>query len=119
MATTRANDELANTDDLNQVDRLARGQLPVGRPDLSLALRGETVSTIINDARIELAQRHIKTERRSLTETAQLLGFSGLPTFSRWFQRQFGSSATIWRKTETPIFTRTAPAVSRVAALRK
>jgi AraC-like DNA-binding protein len=42
--------------------------------------RGETVSTIINDARIELAQRHIKTVRRSLTETAQLLGFSGSPT---------------------------------------
>lgn len=56
-----------------------------------LALRGETVSTIIN--RMELAQPHIKTERRSLTETAQLLGFSGLPTFSR-----FGSSATTWRK---------------------
>ncbi len=84
-----------------------------------LALRGETVSTIINDARVELAQRHIKTERRSLTETAQLLGFSGLPTFSRWFQRQFGSSATIWRKTETPVLTRTAPAVSRVGAQRK
>jgi len=84
-----------------------------------LALRGETVSTIINDARIELAQRHIKTARRSLTETAQLLGFSGLPTFSRWFQRQFGSSATTWRKIETPVLTRTAPAVSRVVALRK
>jgi len=84
-----------------------------------LALRGETVSTIINDARIELAHRHIKTERRSLTDTAQLLGFSGLPTFSRWFQRQFGSSATTWRKTETPVLARPAPAVSHVVALRK
>ena len=84
-----------------------------------LALRGETVSTIINDARIELAQRHIKTERRSFTETAQLLGFSGLPTFSRWFQRQFGCSATTWRKSETRVLTVTVPAVSRVVALRK
>nr|WP_291608468.1 AraC family transcriptional regulator [Bradyrhizobium sp.] len=81
-----------------------------------LALRGETVSTIINDARIELAQRHVKTERRSLTETAQLLGFSGLPTFSRWFQRQFGSSATTWRKTDIPAPTRGAPTISRVVA---
>jgi AraC-like DNA-binding protein len=78
-----------------------------------LALRGETVSSIINDARIELAQRHIKTERRSLTETAQLLGFSGLPAFSRWFQRQFGSSATTWYKTETPALTCTTPSTSR------
>ncbi|MBR1159467.1 AraC family transcriptional regulator [Bradyrhizobium elkanii] len=66
-----------------------------------LAARGKSVSSIINDVRIELVRRHIKTECRSLTETAQLLGFSGLPTFSRWFQQQFGVSATVWRKRVT------------------
>lgn len=63
-----------------------------------LASRDETFSSIVNKVRVELARRHIKVERRSLTETAQLLGFSGLPTFSRWFQQQFGISASAWRK---------------------
>jgi AraC-like DNA-binding protein len=58
-----------------------------------------TYSAIVNDVRIELARRHIRTGQRSLTETAQLLGFSGLATFSRWFRNEFGMSATSWRKT--------------------
>jgi len=63
-----------------------------------LAASGKTFSSILNEARVELAQRHIKTERRSLTETAQLLGFSGLATFSRWFRGEFDTSATSWRQ---------------------
>jgi AraC-like DNA-binding protein len=63
-----------------------------------LALRGESFTSIVNGVRIELARRYIQTERRSLTETAQLLGFSGLATFSRWFRTEFGTSATSWRK---------------------
>jgi len=63
-----------------------------------LAASGQTFSSILNEARIELAQRHIRTERRSLTETAQLLGFSGLATFSRWFRGEFGTTATSWRR---------------------
>lgn len=66
-----------------------------------LALRGESFSSIVNGVRIELARRYIQTERRSLTETAQLLGFSGLATFSRWFRTEFGTSATNWRKGNT------------------
>jgi AraC-like DNA-binding protein len=62
-----------------------------------LAARGTTYSEILNDVRIEFARRHIRTGQRSLTETAQLLGFSGLATFSRWFSSEFGMSATSWR----------------------
>jgi len=63
-----------------------------------LAAEGETFSSILSKARIELARRHIRTGRKSLTETAQLLGFSGLATFSRWFRNEFGTSATHWQK---------------------
>jgi AraC-like DNA-binding protein len=63
-----------------------------------LAARGTTYSEILNDVRLELARRHIRTGQRSLTETAQLLGFSGLATFSRWFGDEFGMSATSWRR---------------------
>jgi AraC-like DNA-binding protein len=76
-------------------------QLGVDRKTINrrLAHRGETFSSIVNGVRVELARRHIRTERRSLTETAQLLGFSGLATFSRWFRTEFGMSATQWRET--------------------
>jgi AraC-like DNA-binding protein len=76
------------------------GHLGVDRRTLSrrLAARGATFSEILNAVRIEVVQRHIKTEERSLAETAQLLGFSGLPAFSRWFNSQFGVSPSRWRK---------------------
>ncbi|MEK9283038.1 helix-turn-helix domain-containing protein [Bradyrhizobium sp. ISRA442] len=62
-----------------------------------LAARGATFSDILAAVRVELVQRHIKVEGRSLAETAQLLGFSGLPAFSRWFTTNFGMSASHWR----------------------
>ncbi len=62
-----------------------------------LGVEGETFSSIVNGVRIELARRYIGTESRSFTQTAQLLGFSGLPTFSRWFKGEFGVSPKGWR----------------------
>lgn len=82
-----------------------------------LAARGTSYSEILNDARIELARRHIRTGQRSLTETAQLLGFSGLATFSRWFGAEFGMSATAWRKAGIDGNDRTTPLESGVTAL--
>jgi len=67
-----------------------------------LASRGTTFSAIINNVRLELAHRHIRTERRSLTETSHLLGFASLSTFSRWFQGEFGIKASVWRDTDSP-----------------
>ena len=80
-------------------DLLAR-HLGIDRRTLSrrLAARGTAFSAIVNDVRLELVQRHILTEHRSLTETAQLLGFSSPATFSRWFLAHFGVPATAWRK---------------------
>jgi AraC-like DNA-binding protein len=79
---------------------LLAGHLGVDRRTLSrrLAARGTSFSDILNAVRIELVQRHIKAEERSLGETAQLLGFAGLPAFSRWFRSQFAMSASQWRE---------------------
>ena len=63
-----------------------------------LALSGETFSSIVNRVRNELVRRHISAERRSLSETSELVGFSTLSAFSRWFQGEFGCSASHWRK---------------------
>ena len=82
-----------------------------------LAAHGTTYSSIVNDVRIELARRHIRTSQRSLTETAQLLGFSGLATFSRWFGAEFGMSATSWRQAAVDGNDKTTPLESNVTAL--
>ena len=84
---------------------LLAGHLGIDRRTLSrrLAARGTSFSEIQNEVRIELAQRHIKTEGRPLAETAQLLGFAGLPAFSRWFKLRFGRSASRWRSTGTAL----------------
>jgi AraC-like DNA-binding protein len=63
-----------------------------------LEARGKTFSAIVDEVRTELARRHILRERRSLTETAGLLGFGELSTFSRWFKTRFGTSAKTWRE---------------------
>jgi AraC-like DNA-binding protein len=74
--------------------------LGIDRRTLSrrLGARGTSFSDIQNDVRVELAQRHIKTEGRPLAETSQLLGFTGLPAFSRWFKTQFGVNPSSWRR---------------------
>ena len=79
-------------------DLVAR-HMGIDRRTLSrrLASRDTTFSAIVNNVRLELVRRHIRTERRPLTETAQLLGFSSLSTFSRWFQGKFGVSASVWK----------------------
>jgi AraC-like DNA-binding protein len=79
---------------------LLAGHMGIDRRTLSrrLSRLGTSFSDIQNGVRVELAQRHIRSEGRTLTETSQLLGFADLPTFSRWFRAQFGVSASQWRK---------------------
>jgi len=62
-----------------------------------LARDDETFSLIVDAARADLAQRHVKDRGRSLSDVAYLLGFSGPSAFSRWFREKFGCSPTSWR----------------------
>ncbi|MBL8382396.1 MAG: AraC family transcriptional regulator [Burkholderiales bacterium] len=62
-----------------------------------LARRGETFSVVLSAVRAELATRHIRDGNRPLGEIADLLGFSGLSAFSRWFRTVFGTSVREWR----------------------
>ena len=62
-----------------------------------LMREGETYATIVNSVRLDLAKRHIATERRSFSDTADLLGFSSLSSFSRWFRSEFGCAASTWK----------------------
>lgn len=80
------------------VERVAQ-QLGVDRRTIHNHLRagGKTYSSLLVDVRGELARRYVANRERPLSEVAQLLGFSSLSAFSRWFRTQHGCSVSRWR----------------------
>ncbi|GAB2899726.1 AraC family transcriptional regulator [Paralcaligenes sp. KSB-10] len=58
-----------------------------------LAEREHSFSSLVNDIRKELAARYVLESERSLTDIAEILGFTAPSSFSRWYQAQFGCSA--------------------------
>jgi AraC-like DNA-binding protein len=80
------------------VDHVA-GQLGVTRRTIHrrLAREGQTFSAIVDDVRMELATRYVKNRRRPLDDVAEMLGFSALSAFSRWFRKRFGCTVSAWR----------------------
>jgi AraC-like DNA-binding protein len=83
---------------LCSADRVAK-HLGVDRRTLHrhLARDGETFLTLLDSVRAELAVRYIGGGDRSLASVAELLGFSALSAFSRWFRARFGCSVSQWR----------------------
>ena len=76
-----------------------RSELGVDRRTVHrhLAREGQTFSSIMDSVRAELVTRYIDNPDRPLAAVAELLGFSALSAFSRWFRSQFGCSVTDWR----------------------
>ena len=62
-----------------------------------LAREGKTFSSLMDSVRAELVTRYIDNRDRPLASVAELLGFSALSAFSRWFRAQFGCSVSEWR----------------------
>jgi AraC-like DNA-binding protein len=62
-----------------------------------LTAEGTSFSTVVHTTREALAERYLATERYSLTEVSELLGFTAPSAFSRWFRQRFGVSPTGWR----------------------
>jgi len=62
-----------------------------------LDAEGLTFSTLLDRVRSELVMRHLRDSDLSLSEVAELLGFSGPSSFSHWFRDAFGCSASQWR----------------------
>lgn len=50
---------------------------------------GESFSAILNEVRCQLAQRYIQNTDYPMGRVAELLGYSNLSSFTRWFQAQF------------------------------
>lgn len=82
---------------LCSVDQVAQ-HLGMHRRTLNrhLAAEGESVTTIINAVRAELAEEYLTNSKRRLYEVAELLGFSSAADFSRWFRGQFGKKPSEW-----------------------
>jgi AraC-like DNA-binding protein len=82
---------------LCSVDRVAQ-HLGMHRRTLNrqLAAEGESVTTIINAVRAELAEEYLANSERKLYEVAELLGFSSACELSRWFRGQFGKTPSDW-----------------------
>jgi len=62
-----------------------------------LAREGQTFSSVMDSVRAELVTRYIENRDRPLASVSELLGFSALSAFSRWFKNQFGCNVTDWR----------------------
>src|SRR5262249_46450701 len=74
-----------------------------------LAGEGQTFSSVMDSVRAELVTRYIENRDRSLASVSDLLGFSALSAFSRWFKNQFGCSVTDWRTRQVhPVRSNTA-----------
>lgn len=98
---------------LVKVDRLVKSQLGKGSCDSEsvaahfeidrrtlnrrLSREGETFSSVLQRVRIEIACRALDGSDSPLTQVADAAGFESLSSFSRWFQKSFGCTATEWR----------------------
>jgi len=82
---------------LCSVDRVAQ-HLGMHRRTLNrhLAAEGESVTSIINAVRAELAEEYLANRKRRLYEVAELLGFASAGDFSRWFRSQYGKPPSDW-----------------------
>jgi AraC-like DNA-binding protein len=63
-----------------------------------LAQEGDSYSALLDRVRLEMAIRLLESPDQALIADADLLGFSGPSTFSRWFCRKFGCSPSVWRR---------------------
>jgi AraC-like DNA-binding protein len=96
-----------------QIYRAVGILLPEGKANLScvsrfLGLAPRTVQRILNEEgdrfsdiletiRMEYAKRYLQNPSRSITTVADLLGYSSVSCFTRWFQRFTGQTPSEWR----------------------
>jgi len=66
-----------------------------------LTREGETFSSLLDQVRRELTTRYLANPHHPLSEIADVLGFSELSAFSRWFNRHFDCSPSTWRAGQT------------------
>lgn len=102
-----------------QVREFLKGQLHASVPDVEAAARALALSSrtlqrrlaeegvrftrLVDEARMELAQRYLLGGQTNLTEIAHLLGFSEPNSFFRFFKRWTGTTPASFRRAEAPV----------------
>ena len=74
-------------------------QLSIDRRTLHRRLASDNLTylQIVDAVRVEIVARSLPSRERRLSTLAQMLGFSSLSAFSRWFRTRFRASASTWR----------------------
>jgi len=62
-----------------------------------LIAEGQSFGKLLNETRRDVAVRYLMNSQLSITEVAQLTGYSALSSFTRWFISEFGISPRKWR----------------------
>lgn len=63
-----------------------------------LDAEGLTFGRLLDQVRLDLVKHHLRESDLPLGEVAELLGFARPSSFSHWFQKLFGCSASQWSK---------------------
>ena len=98
----------------DKVRQFVRMRLPTGRCSIEyvaehlgidrrtvhrhLAQERTTFSSLVEDVRAEMVGHYLQDPSRPLYLIAQMLGFTALSVFSRWFKARYGCSASQWRE---------------------
>ena len=82
------------------LDQLASETLYINVRSLQRKLQAEgtTFKAVLNEVRLELADKYIRDQSLSLSEIAFLLGFAEISSFSRAFKRWTGASPSAYRE---------------------
>ena len=71
--------------------------LNVRRLQRLLAAEGSEFQSLLTGIRRDVAVRYMSSQRHSLTEVAEMLGYNQLSSFTRWFVREFGLPPSEWQ----------------------
>ena len=87
---------------------LIASQLGIDRRTLHRRLADEELSfsDVLEAVRTDIVTRALPSRERPLNVLADMLGFSSLSVFSRWFQMRFGMSPSAWRRAQPQVRTR-------------
>jgi AraC-like DNA-binding protein len=72
--------------------------VPVRTLQRRLIQEGSSFTDILTDTRKELVVRYLMSSSQPLTTVSQLVGYSTLSSFTRWFAGEFGAPPLKWRK---------------------
>ena len=99
---------------IQDVDQLIRLLMPAGRASIQscaasmgltvrtlqrlLDASGTSFSTLLNEARMQLATQYLANPRMRITDIAGMLGYNSIGAFSRWHKQIFGVPARARRR---------------------